>query len=207
MWRGAAALFLPLLLLGCRSTPLPSAVHASVVPASVAVERRPVTPIRIVPFHGRPGFQVCAACDVLRPTPKTLATPRSLADPVGVPASEVKPVTVRYAASIPFAFNSARIGGAGQAALDAFVARLPVGARTRLVSVSGRTDDIGAREVNARIARARAQAVLAALRPRLRPQAEDIRAEPLCCYIASNASATGRAENRRVDVVAIVAIE
>ena len=207
MWRVAAALSLPLLLLGCRSTPLPSAVRASVAPASVVVERRPVTPIQIVPFHGRPGFQVCAACDVRRPTPKTLATPRSLADPVGVPAAEVEPVTVRYAASIPFTFNSARIDGAGQAALDAFVARLPVGARARLVSVSGRTDNIGAREANARIARARAQAVLAALRGRLRPQSEDIRAEPLCCYIASNATAAGRADNRRVDVVAIVAIE
>lgn len=195
-------------LFGCRSTPLPSAPQPPAEPRGAqSSAAAPLHALSIVPIPALPGFQVCAACDAPRPTPKTLAPPRSLAIPAGMEASEAKPVTVRYATSIPFTFNSARIGEAGQAALAAFVSRLPSGARTSLVSVSGRTDNIGPPEANARIARARAQAVLAALRGPLRPQSEDIRAEPLCCYIASNATAAGRADNRRVDVVAIVAIE
>jgi len=198
------SLWVSALLLGCTSSPFPTAQPAS-KPAAAAKAARPSPPYpQIVPAPAQPGFRVCVGCGGTEPTPKTLAVrARS-----GAPARQaVEPVTVRYAASIPFAFNSSRLDAAGLAALDAFVARMPQGLHAQLLSVAGRTDSTGPVAANTRIARARAEAVLSALRPRLQPQAEDVRSEPLCCYIASNATAAGRADNRRVDVIAIVAIE
>lgn len=198
------SLWVSALLLGCTSSPFPAAPAAS-RPAAAAKAARPLPAYpQIVPAPARPGFRVCAGCGGTTPTPKTLAGRARSGAPV---PQAVEPVTVRYAASIPFAFNSSRLDAAGLAALDAFVARMPQGLHAQLLSVAGRTDSTGPVAANTRIARARAEAVLTALRPRLQPQAEDVRSEPLCCYIASNATAAGRADNRRVDVVAIVAIE
>ena len=198
------------LIAACSSTPFPppQALSAATPPTRVATLAQP----RVVPIAGQPGFRVCVDCGPVAPTPKTLGGARKVAATSPMPAERgassaaPEPVTVRYAASIPFAFGSTRIGAAGRAALDAFIARLPGGVPSA-VSVAGRTDSVGPRAVNARIARARAEAVLAALRSQLKPRSEEITSKPLCCYIASNATAAGRADNRRVDVVALVEIQ
>lgn len=196
------------LVVAC-STPFPppAPVAAAPVPAAPAPQR-PSLP-QIVPLEAQPGFRLCSDCAPATPTPKTVAGAPEGARVASSPTRSAAPapVTVRYATSIPFAFGSFALDRNGRAELEAFIARLPRGLAPSLVSVAGRTDSVGPREANARIARARAQTVLAALRTRLHPQSEDISAEPLCCYIAANATAAGRADNRRVDVVAIVEIQ
>lgn len=66
--------------------------------------------------------------------------------------------------------------------------------------IVGYTDDIGPKHYNDKLARKRAESVAAVL---YELGISDIRieAEGKCCYIADNATATGRAQNRRVDLI------
>ncbi|MBA4178556.1 MAG: OmpA family protein [Leptothrix sp. (in: Bacteria)] len=74
--------------------------------------------------------------------------------------------------------------------------------RTDRILIAGRTDDLGSESLNQSLAFARALAIrdhLLDLAPDL-PARIAIDAKGRCCYAASNQTAVGRAQNRRVEI-------
>ena len=103
---------------------------------------------------------------------------------------------------VHFGFGRSDLDAAGRDALDlAATQPLPV----RRVLIAGRTDSIGPAASNQALAQARAEAVqryLTARHPRLLAGADmRVQSQGACCYAAANDSASGRAANRRVEVI------
>lgn len=103
---------------------------------------------------------------------------------------------------VHFGFGRSDLDGAGRDALDlAATQPLPV----RRVLIAGRTDSIGPAATNEALAQARAEAVqryLTARHSRVLAAAEvRVQSQGACCYAAANDSASGRAANRRVEVI------
>lgn len=103
---------------------------------------------------------------------------------------------------VHFSFGRSDLNAAGRDALDlAATQPLPV----RRVLIAGRTDSIGSAAANESLAQARAEAVqryLTARHSRLLAGAEmRVQSQGACCYAAGNDSASGRAANRRVEVI------
>jgi peptidoglycan-binding protein ArfA len=103
---------------------------------------------------------------------------------------------------VHFGFGRSDLDAAGRDALDlAATQPLPV----RRVLIAGRTDSIGSAAANEYLAQARAEAVqryLTARHSRLLAGAEmRVQSQGACCYAAANDSASGRAVNRRVEVI------
>ncbi len=122
-------------------------------------------------------------------------------DVPAVPATPVMPRPDAASASrqvvVHFAFGNATLSPTARALID------EAAPTSRRVAISGRTDSVGPSQVNQALALARAEAVRRHLRdrhPRLAP-ALTVQAEGACCYAASNDTASGRAMNRRVEVV------
>lgn len=182
----------------------------------------PIAPAarRIVQLDAGPAkrFALCTepACPV--PTRKTLAVVRAAGDLAAPPPSAPSPAdppalapathTIPDAAKVikaqvlvlHFASDSATLTAAHKAQLADAAAALSRAAR---ILVLGRTDNTGAAGPNEAIALSRAAAVrdhLVRTQPRL---TDDIRidARGLCCYAAPNTTASGRARNRRVELV------
>ena len=102
--------------------------------------------------------------------------------------------------TVHFAFGSAALTPAARGQIDAAVAATP---DDRRVSISGRTDSLGPAAVNDALAFARANAVRDRLlnqRPQLSSSTR-LEAKGSCCYVASNDTPQGRAQNRRVEIV------
>ena len=125
-------------------------------------------------------------------------------DAPAVPATRVMPRPDAASASrqvvVHFAFGNATLSPTARALIDEAAEAAPT---SRQVAISGRTDSVGPSQVNQALALARAEAVRRQLRdrhPRLAP-ALTVQAEGACCYAASNDTASGRAMNRRVEVV------
>lgn len=155
-------------------------------------------------------------------TPKTLGAPlipEAPATPVpeaapsaaSVPALEVPPGPSRPDSipsapeqltwSVPFAFGSAQLGAQAQSVLRQVIEELPPSSR---ITIAGRTDSSGPAGVNDALAHARAEAArkhLLHARPDL-AGAITLDAQGNCCFSASNDTATGRARNRRVEILA-----
>ena len=181
-------------------------------------------------FGRHAGFATCSppACPAI--TPKTLpgepppAAPVSpaigLAESLGrgetvlpaetgrdvppVPATRVTPRSDAASASrqvvVHFAFGNAMLSPTARGLIDEAAEAAPA---ARRVAISGRTDSVGPPQVNQALSLARAEAVrehLRARHPRLAP-ALTVQAEGACCYAAPNDTASGRALNRRVEVV------
>ncbi len=101
---------------------------------------------------------------------------------------------------VHFAFGNATLSPTARALIDEAAEAAPT---SRRVAISGRTDSAGPPQFNQTLALARAEAVrehLRARHPSLAP-ALTVLAEGACCYAASNDTASGRAMNRRVEVV------
>lgn len=103
---------------------------------------------------------------------------------------------------VHFGFGRSDLDAAGRDALDLAAAQpQPV----RRVLIAGRTDSIGSAASNRALALARAEAVqryLTARHSRVLAGAEvRAQAQGACCYAAGNDSASGRAANRRVEVI------
>jgi outer membrane protein OmpA-like peptidoglycan-associated protein len=111
-------------------------------------------------------------------------------------------VTLDLAADVLFAFDSAALGPAAQATLDRVAKEVRDRAAPGALTVTGHTDDRGEDAYNDRLSRARADAVAAALRPRLAGTALQLQVdakgerEP----VADNGDERGRQQNRRVSV-------
>ena len=119
-----------------------------------------------------------------------------------VSASEVIEDSSPLKIVVHFGFGRSDLDAAGRDALDLAAAQpLPV----RRVLIAGRTDSIGPAASNQALAQARAEAVqryLTARHSRVLAAAEvRVQSQGACCYAAANDSASGRAANRRVEVI------
>ncbi len=119
-----------------------------------------------------------------------------------VSASEVIEVLPPLTVVVHFGFGRSDLDAAGRDALDlAATQPLPV----RRVLIAGRTDSVGPAASNQALAQARAEAVqryLTARHSRVLAAAEvRVQSQGACCYAAANDSASGRAANRRVEVI------
>jgi len=188
-----------------------------------------LVPVQIQPQHTGTGqrFVACTSeCE--RPTPKTIgratvsasvpvqrpvnARVSSPATPAVVPAVVTaaaparsapaepvaeKPQTERF--SVTFPLGSTKLTPAASDLLRQLAPHLSTATTVR---ITGFTDNLGPATPNARIAEARALAVLVRLRELL-PEAPfkgSALGQALCCYVAPNESDEGRESNRRAEV-------
>jgi OmpA-OmpF porin, OOP family len=98
-------------------------------------------------------------------------------------------------ANVGFATGSAQLSIAGQAALDAMVSCLPQGG-----AITGHTDNVGQADNNQRLSERRAQAVRTYL---IRKGVKHLSAQGMgdTTPVADNATAQGRTQNRRMEIV------
>jgi len=118
--------------------------------------------------------------------------------PVETPATQPRTITLNTDAN--FAFDEAALLPAGKEELDRFVSESE-GVNIGTVVISGHTDSIGSKAYNDRLSLRRAQTVHDYLASKgLHAGRYDVRAYGFSKPIASNATAEGRARNRRVEV-------
>lgn len=150
------------------------------------------------------GFCLPPACPAV--TPKTLvatalvpvaAEPARAKEEARTP--EAPPVAGPERLVVYFAPGSSRLDRAAQLALTQF---LPQARKSVRVVLMGRTDSTGTANFNRTLALARARAVEHYLRSHLPAPAPalELDAQGGCCYVADNATAAGRAGNRRVEL-------
>lgn len=151
-------------------------------------------------------FRICGGNDCPAPTRKTLAlvdmlSPREEASPAlpEAPQVAVPPVNEAEPPSviIPFPFAGSRPTAEGQQHLQ----RLTTIARQyRRIELTGRTDDVGNKAPNDRLARRRAEYVRSWLLGRGIEAEITVRAEGRCCYLDAAPTEAARTRNRRVEV-------
>jgi outer membrane protein OmpA-like peptidoglycan-associated protein len=170
--------------------------------------------------HSAP-FQVCVGNTCPKPTRKSLAsaTPRSDTAAVGmsaVPPTMVAAPSLELPATliegnkapveprpktvmITFASGAAVLTPAARKVLDAALAHARA---AEMIEIRGRTDELGATQLNDVLARNRALAVRDYLHQKQLPEQTLIRVsfKGACCYVAGNDTAEGRAANRRVEI-------
>ena len=150
------------------------------------------TPVAVEPSPSRAPLEQDALA--LKPTVSHRSPPRSASEGIEDP-SPLKVV-------VHFGFGRSDLDAAGRDALDlAATQPLPV----RRVLIAGRTDSVGPAASNQALAQVRAEAVqryLTARHSRVLAAAEvRVQSQGACCYAAANDSASGRAANRRVEVI------
>jgi outer membrane protein OmpA-like peptidoglycan-associated protein len=108
---------------------------------------------------------------------------------------EPRPKTVM----ITFASGAAVLTPTARKALDAAAADARA---AEMIEIRGRTDELGAAQLNDVLARNRALAVRDYLHQKQLPEQTLIRVsfKGACCYVAGNDTAEGRAANRRVEI-------
>jgi len=116
------------------------------------------------------------------------------------PAPKKLDVTMR--SMVHFASGSAKLEAQAQAVLDELLVRLTGAEFSGLRAViAGYTDATGSEEVNKKIALERAEAVAVYLQEQgITFKEVVVGSRPLCCYVARNTTAEGRAMNRRAEV-------
>lgn len=172
--------------------------------------------------HSAP-FQICIGNTCPKPTRKSLAsaTPRADTDTVGItafpptivatPSLELAATSIRAEGDqapvepapktvmITFASGAAVLTLAARKVLDAAA---PDARAAEMIEIRGRTDELGAAQLNDVLARNRALAVRDYLHQKQLPEQTLIRVsfKGACCYVAGNDTAEGRAANRRVEI-------
>ena len=148
----------------------------------------------------RAEWRFCEAAECATPTPKTvlLVTAPPVVEPVAVTSQKpVQALKRTRSISVSFKFSSATVTGEAEKYLRKEVAHIFPGDS---ILVEGRTDDLGSQAFNDRLARRRAEAVVATLK-RLGANGDiEIHSQGKCCYTTANLSETTRAMNRRVDL-------
>jgi outer membrane protein OmpA-like peptidoglycan-associated protein len=128
--------------------------------------------------------------------------PPPVAEKEPEPAPPPPPVEhkVTLNADTNFAFDRADLLPAGKQALDRFVSESD-GVNMGMVEIGGHTDSIGSKKYNERLSLRRAQTVRSYLQSKgLHANQYDVKAFGFSRPVASNATAEGRAQNRRVEV-------
>lgn len=187
-WPG---LLLPIMLLSaCAGTPPPSR-SAAASPDIGWIDRQ---------------FRICGGNDCPAPTPKTLALvdvlpprPEARSTLPETPQTPVPPATEADppAAIIRFPFASSRPTAEGQQRLERLTKIAP---QYQRIELAGRTDDVGGKAPNDRLARQRTEYVRSWLLRRGVEAEITVRAEGRCCYLDPAATEAARAHNRRVEV-------
>jgi outer membrane protein OmpA-like peptidoglycan-associated protein len=178
------------LLCACAGTPLPT--RSAVASPDIGwIDRQ---------------FRICGGNDCPAPTRKTLALvdslpPRQEASPappeapqVAVPpTNETEPPSV----IIPFPFAGSRPTAEGRQRLHRLT---QIARQYRRIELAGRTDDVGGKAPNDRLARQRAEYVRSWLLGRGVESEITVRAEGRCCYLDAAPTEAARTRNRRVEV-------
>lgn len=150
-------------------------------------------------------FSTCAEANCPRPTQKTLAIielPRTAVpvatqtpvDPVPVPPEKTEQAAEHV---IHFDFGKSLPTAIGPGQMNALLPQ----ARTAIrIEVTGRTDDIGTKTFNDRLARQRAVAVRDWFVRRGVRAPIKVRAEGMCCYLDASRTDVARRQNRRVEI-------
>jgi len=137
-----------------------------------------------------------------------------ICDPVEAPPPPPPPPVAKPAPPAPgtkiteikgphFDFNKAQIKPEGQRRLDDVVRLMRDNPNLRIVAV-GHTDSVGSDAYNLKLGERRARSVADYLLSQgVSPSRVDIRSEGEARPVASNATAEGRAENRRVEIIAL----
>jgi outer membrane protein OmpA-like peptidoglycan-associated protein len=127
----------------------------------------------------------------------TSSTPVEAVAPTPAPPPAPEPSRT---VTVQFGLGSARLGPAAQSQLNSVMADLLL---ARRITIIGRTDNTGPLAFNEGLALARAFAVRDYLRTTHPTLAATLtlRARGACCFIATNDTAAGRAQNRRVEVI------
>jgi outer membrane protein OmpA-like peptidoglycan-associated protein len=167
----------------------------------------------VEPMHNGIGwvgrqFAACVGAQCPRPTQKTLAIvelpkaavpvatlpPKPPVDPV--PASPVEAEQL-IEHVIHFDFGKSLPAASGLRRMNAVLPQ----ARTAIrIEVTGRTDDIGTKAFNDRLARQRAEAVREWLAHRGVRAPIEVRADGMCCYLDASRTDIARRQNRRVEI-------
>jgi OOP family OmpA-OmpF porin len=148
----------------------------------------------------RSTWRFCNANECARPTPKTVVVdppPVVLPSVAVVPKPIPVPVTTIRTVSVPFQLASATLTQQAKSALRTEAARWVVG---NSIVIEGRTDDLGSKTFNDKLASKRAEAVAAFLNQLGIGGAVTITSQGKCCYLTANRSDETRARNRRVDL-------
>lgn len=158
------------------------------------------TPRSLALNWDRSEWRFCDTAECAKPTPKTvlLVASSPLVEPVAQKQKETgRTITTTRTISVPFKFASASVTVQAEKIIrSAFAQQEAVNS----ILVNGRTDDLGSKAFNDRLARKRAEAVAEILK-RLGVQGDiEIRSQGKCCYTTSNRSEESRAKNRRVDL-------
>jgi len=113
-----------------------------------------------------------------------------------------KRLDVTMRSVVHFASGRTNLEAEAQAVLDQLMTQLDgVEFSDLRVVIAGYTDDTGPEEMNKKIALERAEAVAARFRERgFTFKKVVVGGRPLCCYVAPNTTAEGRAKNRRVEI-------
>ena len=148
----------------------------------------------------RSEWRFCETAKCAPPTPKTvlLVSSPPVVEPVALTSQKPVPTVKRTRTiSVPFKFASASVTGEAEQIIRKEIAQRGAGDS---ILVEGRTDDLGSQTFNDRLARKRAEAVVAILN-RLGVKGEiEIHSQGKCCYAMTNLSEKARAKNRRVDL-------
>jgi outer membrane protein OmpA-like peptidoglycan-associated protein len=209
----------PWLLAGCAALVIDRAKEASApLPSRPRLVGGSIAQLQY--GHSAP-FQVCVGNTCPKPTRKSLAsaTPRSDTAAVGmsaVPPTMVAAPSLELPATliegnkapveprpktvmITFASGAAVLTPAARKVLDAALAHARA---AEMIEIRGRTDELGATQLNDVLARNRALAVRDYLHQKQLPEQTLIRVsfKGACCYVAGNDTAEGRAANRRVEI-------
>jgi len=202
--RVAILLFTTSLLVGCGS--LPPALPQALPEASP----KPMASDRIAWIERQ--FKTCrgTACPMLtRKTLAVVALPVAESEPApAVPSVQQTPTPVPSAspvvtaaepatATVLFEYGQDTPTADGQRALERLAA---TSAKYKRIELYGRTDDIGGKAYNDRLARRRAESVRSWLLDRGVKAEIVVRAEGLCCYLDPAPTEAARRSNRRVEV-------
>ena len=155
-------------------------------------------------------FKTCSGKDCPIPTRKTLAmvslptarkeAPPPIAEvPKTVPPSVLSDETVTTTVLFEFGKDSPTAGG--QLALNRLAT---IAAHAKHIELEGRTDDIGSKAYNDRLAQRRAEFVRTWLLKQVVVAEMVVRAEGMCCYLDTAPTETARRNNRRVEVRLVI---
>lgn len=155
-------------------------------------------------------FKTCSGSDCPIPTRKTLAVvvlspaPKEVPLPIAEAPKVAPPVAQideTVTATILFEYGKDTPSTAGQLLLNRLAA---LAANSKHIELEGRTDDIGSKAYNDRLAQRRAEFVRTWLISHGIAAEMVVRAEGLCCYLDTSPTVTARRNNRRVEVRLVI---